>query len=80
MAIHWISWTNARISNQAMFTWLDWKKCQCKSNVWIGKTLPFIGFLGPMYGPMYSFPIKPCKHGLIGRNANQKSNVRAEKL
>jgi hypothetical protein len=80
MAIHWIAWTNVRISNQAMFTWLDWKKCQFKSNVGIGKTLPYIGFLGPMYGPMYSFPSKPSLHGLIGRNANQKSNVKAEKL
>jgi hypothetical protein len=44
------------------------KQCrvQCKSNVWNGKTWPYIGFLGLMYG----FPIKPCIHGLIGRNAN----------
>jgi hypothetical protein len=47
------------------------KQCrvQCKSNVRIGKTWPYIGFLGPMYG----FPIKPCLHGLIGRNANVRA-------
>jgi hypothetical protein len=58
------------------------KQCrvQCNSNVRIGKKEPYIEFLGPMYGPMYSFPIKPCLNGLIGRNANQKSNVRTEKL
>jgi hypothetical protein len=43
IAIHWISWTNVRtnvqLSNQAMFTWLDWKKCQSKKQCKSGKAM-----------------------------------------
>jgi hypothetical protein len=43
IASHWISWTNVRtnvqFSNQAMFTWLDWKKCQSKKQRKSGKAM-----------------------------------------
>jgi hypothetical protein len=43
IAIHWISWTNVRtnvqFSNQATYTWLDWKKCQSKKQCKSGKAM-----------------------------------------
>jgi hypothetical protein len=31
--------TNVQFSNQAMFTWLDWKKCQAKKQCKNGKAM-----------------------------------------